>query len=58
MEKKNIDWGNLGFGYVQTDYRFVSDFKNGSWDEGKLTEDATGNESIHNRRRTDRNLPP
>ena len=41
MEKKNIDWGNLGFGYVQTDYRFVSDFKNGSWDEGKLTEDAT-----------------
>lgn len=40
MEKKNIDWGNLGFGYVQTDYRYVSDFKNGSWDEGKLTEDA------------------
>ena len=27
MEKKNIDWGNLGFGYVQTDYRFVSDLK-------------------------------
>lgn len=41
MEKKNIDWGNLGFGYIQTDYRFVSDFKNGSWDEGKLTKDAT-----------------
>ena len=40
MEKKNIDWGNLGFGYVQTDYRYVSDFKNGSWDGGKLTEDA------------------
>ncbi|WP_418417563.1 branched-chain amino acid aminotransferase [Blautia sp.] len=40
MEKKNIDWGDLGFGYVQTDYRYVSDFKNDSWDEGKLTEDA------------------
>ncbi len=40
MEKKNIDWANLGFGYVQTDYRFVSNFKNGAWDEGILTEDA------------------
>lgn len=40
MEKKNIDWSNLGFGYVQTDYRYVSNFKNGAWDEGILTEDA------------------
>ena len=39
MEKKNIDWGNLGFGYVQTDKRYVSIYKNGAWDEGKLTED-------------------
>ncbi len=39
MEKKNIDWANLGFGYVDTDYRFVSNFKNGAWDEGVLTED-------------------
>ena len=39
MEKKNIDWGNLGFGYVKTDYRYVSNYKNGSWDEGGLTED-------------------
>ena len=40
MEKKNIDWGNLSFGYVQTDYRYVSNFKDGSWDEGGLTTDA------------------
>ena len=40
MEKKNIDWANLGFGYVNTDYRFVSNFKNGTWDEGTLTEDS------------------
>ena len=40
MEKKNIDWGNLGFGYMQTDYRYVSNFKNGAWDEGTLTTDA------------------
>lgn len=39
MEKKNIDWANLGFGYIDTDYRFVSNFKNGAWDEGALTED-------------------
>ena len=39
MEKKNIDWSNLGFGYVKTDYRFVSDFKDGKWDEGKMTQD-------------------
>ena len=39
MEKKNIDWANLGFGYGNTDYRFVSNFKSGAWDEGVLTED-------------------
>ena len=40
MDKKNIDWANLGFGYIQTDKRFVSNFKDGKWDEGELTEDA------------------
>lgn len=40
MEKKNIDWANLGFGYIQTDYRFVSDYKNGAWDDGTMTQDA------------------
>ena len=36
---KEIDWNNLGFGYVKTDYRYVSNYKNGSWDEGTLTTD-------------------
>lgn len=40
MEKKNIDWGNLGFGYIPTDKRFVSNYKDGAWDEGCLTSDA------------------
>ena len=40
MEKKNIDWGNIGFGYIPTDYRYVSYFKNGAWDEGQLTTDS------------------
>lgn len=41
MEKKNIDWSNLGFGYIKTDKRYVSNFKDGAWDEGTLTEDDT-----------------
>ena len=41
MEKKNIDWSNLGFAYMQTDKRYVSIYKDGQWDEGRLTEDAT-----------------
>ena len=40
MEKQNIDWANLGFGYIQTDKRFVSNYKDGAWDEGTLTSDA------------------
>ena len=41
MSTKQIDWSNLGFGYIQTDKRYVSNYKNGAWDEGVLTEDAT-----------------
>lgn len=41
MEKKNLDWSSLGFGYIQTDKRYVSNYKNGSWYEGTLTSDAT-----------------
>lgn len=39
MEKKNIDWANLGFAYMKTDKRFVSNYKDGAWDEGVLTGD-------------------
>ncbi len=39
MEKKNLDWGSLSFAYVPTDFRFVSHWKNGAWDEGGLTAD-------------------
>ena len=41
MEKKDIDWGNLGFGYIKTDKRFVSNFKDGKWDDGALVDDDT-----------------
>ncbi|MCQ5252043.1 branched-chain amino acid aminotransferase [Bariatricus massiliensis] len=40
MEKKQIDWANIGFNYIQTDKRYVSNYKDGAWDEGGLTEDA------------------
>lgn len=39
MEKKAIDWSNLGFSYVKTDKRFVSNYKDGAWDEGAMIED-------------------
>lgn len=38
-KKVNIDWDNLGFNYIKTDFRYISTWKNGSWDEGHLTED-------------------
>ena len=41
MEKKQIDWSSIGFGYIPTEKRYVSNYKNGSWDEGTLTSDAT-----------------
>ncbi|MCI9124909.1 MAG: branched-chain amino acid aminotransferase [Eubacterium sp.] len=41
MEKKNIDWENIGFGYQKTDRRFVSNYKDGEWDQGALVEDDT-----------------
>ena len=37
MGKKNLDWGNLPFGYIKTSKSFVANWKNGEWDEGKLT---------------------
>ena len=40
MEKKKIDWSNLGFDYQKTEYRYVADFKDGKWNEGGLTTDA------------------
>ena len=41
MEKKDIDWSNLGFGYHKTDKRYVSNYVNGAWDNGALTDDDT-----------------
>ncbi len=39
--EKNIDWSNLGFGYMKTDYRFIANYKDGKWDSGILSTDET-----------------
>lgn len=41
MSKVHIDWGNLGFDYMKTDFRYISVWENGKWDSGKLVEDNT-----------------
>ena len=41
MAKQNIDWANLSFGYIPTGERYVSYFKDGKWDDGEMTTDAT-----------------
>ena len=41
MAKQNIDWSNLGFGYIPTGERYVSNYKDGKWDDGVMTTDST-----------------
>ena len=41
VEKKDLDWGNLTFDYQPTDYSYVSNWKDGKWDEGGLTDQHT-----------------
>ena len=36
-----LDWKNLGFSYIKTDYRFIARWKDGKWDNGELTTDST-----------------
>ncbi|MBE5833250.1 MAG: branched-chain amino acid aminotransferase [Butyrivibrio sp.] len=41
MGKKELDWSNIGFSYIKTDYRYVSNYKDGKWDDGAIVEDST-----------------
>ena len=38
-EKTELNWSELGFNYIKTDYRYISTYKDGKWDEGKLVTD-------------------
>lgn len=49
---KNIDWQNLGFGYIKTDYRYLAYWKDGKWSKGELTQDnqlhiSEGSTALH-----------
>jgi branched-chain amino acid aminotransferase len=44
-EKINLDWANLPFGYIKTDYNIRYYFKDGKWSSGELVEDD--NITIH-----------
>lgn len=49
---KNIDWQNLGFSYIKTDYRYIAYWKNGEWSSGELTTDnqlhiSEGSTALH-----------
>jgi len=48
----SIDWENLGFSYIKTDYRYLSHWKEGAWDNGQLTRDnelhlSEGSTALH-----------
>lgn len=36
---KDMDWSKLGFSYIKTDFRYISKWKGGTWDDGSLVED-------------------
>ena len=36
-----LDWKNLGFSYIKTDYRFIARWKEGKWNNGELSTDST-----------------
>jgi len=40
-ETVDLNWGQLGFSYIKTDFRYISQWQDGKWDQGKLTEDNT-----------------
>nr|WP_197717478.1 branched-chain amino acid aminotransferase [Avibacterium volantium] len=49
---KDLDWQNLGFGYIKTDYRYIAYWKDGKWSKGELTQDnvlhiSEGSTALH-----------
>ncbi|KRN56924.1 branched-chain amino acid aminotransferase [Carnobacterium divergens] len=52
MNEAKIDWDNLGFDYIKTDERYLSYWKDGQWDNGKLVTDnqvhiSEGSTALH-----------
>ena len=40
MGKNDMDWSSIGFNYRVTSERYVSNYKDGAWDDGAMTTDA------------------
>ncbi|MEN6363565.1 MAG: branched-chain amino acid aminotransferase [Rectinema sp.] len=52
MTKVDLDWAKLSFSYTKTDWRYVSHWKDGSWDSGRLVSDnmitiSEGSTALH-----------
>lgn len=52
MSETKIDWDNLGFNYIKTDERYLSYWKDGQWDKGRLVTDnqvhiSEGSTALH-----------
>ena len=41
MTDTNLDWKNLSFGYIRTDFNIRSYFRDGAWTKPELTSDET-----------------
>ena len=41
MTKAPLEWGKLSFSYMKTDFRYISHWKNGAWDDGALVTENT-----------------
>lgn len=40
MSKKDIDFSQLGFGYIKTDKRYCANYVDGKWEKGQLVDDS------------------
>ena len=52
MSYESINWDKLGFDYIKTDLRYLSNWRDGAWQEGTLTEDnvlhiSEGSTALH-----------
>ena len=36
VSKKQLNWAELGFQYIKTDYRFTAIYQDGEWSDGGL----------------------
>lgn len=39
VRPEELNWEELGFDYIKTDYRYLATWKDGQWSEGELVED-------------------